>query len=100
MFEGLYVNGEPNGFGRWFTSLGDRASALVGAIDNKGYRCEIGYFEGRALHGKGKVYFKLVTEAVEQRFEGLYSPKKPSWFFNAPVKNVTITSFEENELPK
>jgi len=59
MYEGLYVNGEPKGFGRWFTSLGDSNLESFGITLPNGYRCEIGYFEGRALHGKGIVYYKL-----------------------------------------
>jgi hypothetical protein len=59
MYEGLYVNGEPKGFGRWFTSLGDSNIKSFESIEPNGYRCEIGYFEGRALHGKGIVYYKL-----------------------------------------
>jgi len=88
-FEGLYADGAPKGFGRWYTALGVDA-----------YRCELGYFEGRALHGKGKVFYKLKGDENVQKFEGLYSAKLPSWFYNKPVTAVTITSFEENELPR
>ena len=89
-FEGLYVDGVRDGFGRNFQMIG-----------NDAYRCELGYFYGRALQGKGKVYFKLAGEDQKmQKFEGLYSENMPSWYYNKPVKEMTIENFEENELPK